>query len=139
MTAPREWSIGTHYIRFEQPDTLFIKIKGDIGLEEVKQLVDICRELAEKKPFYLITDLAEIGTIPSEARGYASKNIRQDWYLGVAYIGANFVAKAAAKGLALMMYFTGKPSFDLEFVHDENEARAALSRQRLKRATTKVA
>ena len=132
MMAHRQWSIGIHSIHFEQPDTLYIKIQGDISLEEVRQLVDICRELARDKPFYLITDLSGIGTIPTEARGYASKHIRQEWYAGVAYIGANFVAKAAAKGLALMMYFTGKPSFDLEFVHNEDEARAAIDRQRAK-------
>lgn len=137
-TDRREWSIGAHHVCFEQPDTLFITTRGDISLAEVKQLVTICEELIAKGPFYLITDLSKIGTIPSEARSYASKHIRQEWYLGVAYIGASFVAKAAAKGLALMMYFASKPTFDVEFVADETEARASIARQRRARASRVV-
>ncbi|MGZ3460094.1 MAG: hypothetical protein ACXU86_16505 [Archangium sp.] len=134
MTANREWSLGSHYIRFEQPDTLFLKLQGDVGLQDVEQITRICQELAQRGGIYLIADLAQVGNISADARRHGSKHTRPEWYLGVAYIGANFVAKAAAKGLMLMLYFSGKPAFDLEFVHDESEARAAIARQRAKHA-----
>jgi hypothetical protein len=133
MTAPREWTIDTHLVRFEHPDNLFVKIHGDVSTEAVRQLADICRDVAAKQPFYLIADLAHVGAVSSEARNYASKHIRPDWYLGVAYIGANLITKAAAKGLAIGLYLTGKSSFDIVFVANEDEARVALAKQRTKR------
>jgi hypothetical protein len=133
MTAPREWTIDTHLIRFEHPDNLYVRIDGDVSTEAVRQLADICRDIAARQPFYLVADLTHVGTVSSEARQHASKHIRPDWYLGVAYIGANLITKAAAKGLAVALYITGKTSFDIAFVANETEARAALEKQRAKR------
>jgi hypothetical protein len=135
MTAPREWTIDTHFVRFEHPDNLYVRIDGDVSTEAVRQLADICRDVAARQPFYLIADLSNVGTVSSEARNYASKNIRSDWYLGVAYIGANLITKAAAKGIAVALYLTGKSSFDIAFVSNEAEARTALEKQRAKRGT----
>ncbi|PTL82994.1 hypothetical protein [Vitiosangium sp. GDMCC 1.1324] len=132
MTQHREWKIGTHEARFESPNTLSVKIKGDIRVDEASQLIDICAELGAREPFYLIADMSEIGTIPSEARGVASKQIRPEWYRGVVYVGASFVAKAAVKSLSVVFYLAGKYTADVEFVSTPEEAPAALARQRAK-------
>ncbi|WNG40631.1 STAS/SEC14 domain-containing protein [Archangium violaceum] len=135
MTPPREWKIGAHEVRFEPPNTLSVKIRGDIRVDEAGQLIDVCAELGDREPFYLIADMSEIGSIPSEARGFASKKIRPEWYRGVVYVGASFVAKAAVKSLSVVFYLAGKYTADVEFVATSEEAPAALARQRAKHNT----
>lgn len=132
MTQPRDWKIGTHDIRFEPPNTLSVKISGDIRVDEASRIIDICAELGNKEPFYLIADLSGIGSIPSEARGVASKQIRPEWYKGVVYVGASFVAKAAVKSLSVVFYLAGKYTADVEFVTTAAEAPAALAKQKAK-------
>ena len=129
---PREWKIGTHDIRFEPPDTLSVKIVGDVRVDEASRIIDLCAELGAKAPFYLIADLSGIGSIPSEARGVASKQIRPEWYKGVVYVGASFVAKAAVKSLSVVFYLAGKYTADVEFVATAEEAPAALAKQKAK-------
>lgn len=132
MTPPRELKFGTHEARFEPPNTLSVTLKGDMRVEEARQLIDLCGEVGSQQPFYLIVDMTGIGSIPSEARGYASKHIRPEWYRGVVYVGASFVAKAAVKSLSVVFYLAGKYTADVEFVATAAEAPAALARQRAK-------
>ncbi|REG23535.1 hypothetical protein ATI61_1163 [Archangium gephyra] len=135
MTTQRDWMLGTHHARFDPPDTLRMTIKGDIGLEDARKLTDICREVAEKQPIYLVVDVTGLGGISPELRSFASKNMHASWYRGVVYVGASLVTKAALKSVAMVLYLTGKSPFDIDFVDTPDQVSAAIQRQRLKRGT----
>ena len=62
-TAPDEWhAIGNHSVRFEMPDIMHMRIKGDLTSDEVAYLltIDAAFPKAEKGTFALI-DIAESG------------------------------------------------------------------------------
>jgi hypothetical protein len=134
MSIQREWKFGTHQARFEEPDTLWVRIEGDTSLKDSTALAELYAEVAGKGPFYVVTDLREATTVDAEAREHVSKNIHPTWFLGSIYIGAGFLHRAVAKSLSLMHYLTGRLTFELHFVSTEEEARALLARERDKRS-----
>jgi hypothetical protein len=134
MSIQREWKFGTHQARFEEPDTLWVRIEGDTSLKDATALSELYGEAAARGPFYVVTDLREATTVDAEAREHVSKNINPAWFLGSIYIGAGFLHRAVAKSLSLMHYLTGRLTFELHFVSTEEEARALLARERGKRS-----
>ncbi|WP_309888253.1 hypothetical protein [Archangium sp.] len=134
MSIQREWKFGTHEARFEEPDTLWVKIQGDTSLKDATALSELYGEVGGRGPFYVVTDLREATTVDAEAREHVSKNINPGWFLGSIYIGAGFLHRAVAKSLSLMHYLTGRLTFELHFVSTEEEARVLLARERNKRS-----
>ena len=134
MSIQREWKFGTHEARFEESDTLWVKIQGDTSLKDATALSELYGEVGGQGPFYVVTDLREATTVDAEAREHVSKNINPAWFLGSIYIGAGFIHRAVAKSLSLMHYLTGRLTFELHFVSTEEEARAVLERERNKRS-----
>jgi hypothetical protein len=139
LTTPRDWHVGQHHIRFEPPDILWVNLQGNVTLEEVKKIVELSREQGEQRPFYIAADLSKVETVDGAARQHASKEIRPEWFAGVVYIGASFVTKAAAKGLALVLYFTGKMEAPIDFVHTESEGRDHINKLRAKKKAAQIA
>ena len=135
MTIHREWKFGTHTAHFEQPDILWVKIQGETSLQDAIALSELYTELGSKNPFFVVTDLTEATTVETEAREHVSKSINPSWFLGSVYIGAGFVQKAVAKSLAFVHAMTGKLSFDMHFVANEQEARELIERERARRNT----
>lgn len=129
MTAQREWTFGTNRVCFEPPDLVVASFVGHTGLEEARRLIHIYKELGTQRPFFLIVDVAE-STIDKAARDYLTQNLRLEWLLGVVYVGAGLVQKAATKAMALAVYFTGKSNLDFLFAQTEAEARALYERKR---------
>jgi hypothetical protein len=134
MSIQREWKFGTHQARFEEPDTLWVSIQGDTSLKDATALSELYAEVGGKGPFYVVTDLREATTVDAEAREHVSKSINPAWFLGSIYIGAGFLHRTVAKSLSLMHYLTGRLTFELHFVSNEEEARALLARERGKRS-----
>jgi hypothetical protein len=135
MTIRHEWKFGTHSAHFEQPDILWVRIRGETTLQDAISLTELYGEVGGKSPFFVVTDLTEATSVESEAREHVSKSINPSWFLGSIYIGAGFVQKAVAKSLAFVHAMTGKLTFDMHFVATEQEAREFIARERAQRSS----
>jgi hypothetical protein len=129
MTTHREWTFGEHTARFEPPDLVVAKFKGATNLQDAKRATEIYREVAAKGQFFLIVDVSE-SEIDKQAREHLTQNVRTEWLLGVVYVGAGFVQKAATKAIALAFYASGKTTVDFLFANTPEEARALYARKK---------
>jgi hypothetical protein len=130
MTTQRDWSFGQHTARFEPPDLVLAKFKGPTNLNDAKRAIEIYKEVAAKGQFFLIVDVSE-SEIDKAAREHLTQNVRTEWLLGVVYVGAGFVQKAATKAITLAFYASGKTTVDFLFANSEEEARALYKRKKL--------
>jgi hypothetical protein len=107
MKERREWRIRDNTLHFELPDILWAEFRGTTTLEDAIPLVALYRELGTSRPFFLVADMKEADTPDPEGRRYLSEQARPEWVLGIVYIGARLVQKAAAKGIFLAAQLTG--------------------------------
>ena len=133
MEQQREWRIGSSELRFEPPDLLWAEFRGELTLEETRRLVDVYREL-RSRPFYMVADLREVTAIPEETRRYLSEHADPRWILGVIYVGARLVHRAAAKGLIIAAWLLGRAEKSdlarIHFVSTHAQAQEILTRLR---------
>ncbi|HSP81541.1 MAG TPA: STAS/SEC14 domain-containing protein [Myxococcaceae bacterium] len=129
MTARREWTFGNNRVDFEPPDLVVARFNGAMNLEEAERTIEIYRELGTRGPFFLISDVSD-ASMDKEAREYLTQNVRTEWLLGVVYVGAGLVQKAATKAMTFAVYLTGGANMDFLFASTEEEARALYERKR---------
>jgi hypothetical protein len=134
MTPPRQWRLGTHVLRFEPPDTLWVSIQGPATFEDNVQLMDTYREHARQQPFFLIVDMRGSTTADEEGLRYVSEHLQPTWFRGVIYIKARLIQKAVVKGITHLQYLSGNIPQDevahVYYVDTEEEARGLISRLR---------
>jgi hypothetical protein len=139
MEQQREWRIGTSELRFEPPDLLRAEFRGELSLEETKRLVDVYRELSAR-PFYMVADLREVTAIPEEVRSYLSEHADPRWILGVIYVGARLVHKAAVKSLLVGAWLLGRAEKSelakIHFASTPAQAQELLARLRARHGTS---
>lgn len=129
MSAQREWTFGMNRVCFEPPDLVVAKFTGTTHLEEAQRTIDIYREVGSHQPFFLIADISE-SLIDTPARDYLIQHGRPEWLLGVAYVGAGLVQRAATKAMAIALYVSGRSPLDCFFANTEAEARVLYERKR---------
>ncbi len=134
MENQREWTLGAQKLRFEPPDTLWVTFQGRLSLEEVRLLVDCYRELGRAGPFFLVGDLREGGRVDREIQRYFSEHGDTAWVHANIFIGARLAHKAAAKGIFLAAWLTGRTETSevskVHFVSTPDEASALVARLR---------
>ena len=135
MEQQREWTVGTSVLRFEPPNVLRAQFRGSFSLEETKRLMDVYREVyGSSGPFFLVADLSEVTRISEETRHYLSENSEPTWTLGVIYVGARLVHRAAAKGLIIAAWLLGRAEKSdlarIHFVSTQAQAQELLNRLR---------
>jgi hypothetical protein len=139
MEQQREWRIGASELRFEPPDLLWAEFRGQLSMEETKRLVDVYRELSSR-PFYMVADLREVTAIPEETRRYLSEHADPRWILGVIYVGARLVHKAAVKSLLVAAWMLGRAEkrelSKIHFASTPTEAHELLARLRAQHGTS---
>jgi hypothetical protein len=132
MGTPRQWKLGTHVLRFEPPNTLWVNIQGPATFEDNVQLMDAYREQARQQPFFLVLDMEGATTTDEEGLRYVSEHLETTWFLGVIYIKARLIQKAAVKSITYLQYLSGHVPRDevkhVYYVDTEEEARDLLSR-----------
>jgi hypothetical protein len=125
--------IGNHATYFEEPDILSMKLVGEVGTEEAREINRMHLEFGRNRDhmFYLI-DLSELDNLPSQVRKEASETVRSLPLRGTVIFGAPLKAKVLAKLLmtAVNMFKGGKNNNPVEFTDTETEARAWLDRRR---------
>jgi len=125
-----EWRIGSHHARFESPDILWVKIRGETTLEDSVHFAGLYRELGERQSFFIVGDLTEATTFDTEGRRYMSEHLRPDWFKGNLYVGARLVHRAAMRGITFVYRLTGQAVPELHFVSTEAEACEVVTRLR---------
>jgi hypothetical protein len=129
MMVQREWMFGTNRVRFEPPNLVVAKFVGTTALEDARRTIQVYKEVGSEQPFFLIADISE-SSIDKPARDYLTQNVRPEWLLGVVYVGAGLVQKAATKAMAIAIYVTGKSNLEFLFADTEAQARALYERKR---------
>lgn len=133
MSEPkREWMIGKHQVWLEPPDVLVMKYDGDVHLAEAQRVMDIFHEVGTQTPFHLLIHFGE-ATLHKDARDHMMQRARAEWFKGVIGVGGTMVHRAVSKAMMVALYITGKWTMESDFVETEEQARAALTRQRAKR------
>ncbi|HLM42402.1 MAG TPA: hypothetical protein VK458_00985 [Myxococcaceae bacterium] len=135
MEQQREWTIGTSVLRFEPPNVLRAQFRGSFSLDETRRLMDVYREVhGSSGPFFLVADLSEVTRISEDTRHYFSENSEPSWTLGVIYVGARLVHRAAAKGLIVAAWLLGRAEKSdlarIHFVSTQAQAQELLNRLR---------
>jgi hypothetical protein len=134
MQERREWTIGLNTLHFEPPDLLWVEFRGPTLLEDATRLVVVYGELGRSRPYFMVADMKEAGAPDAESMRYLSENARPEWVLGIVYIGARLVQKAAARGIFLAAQLTGNweagELAKIHFVSTPAEAYALVARLR---------
>jgi hypothetical protein len=108
MESQREWTLGTHRLRFEPPDVLLVEYREKISLEDATRVVDVYRELSRTVRFFLLVDLSGIPLVDAEIQRYFSEHADPAWLHANIIIGARLGNKAVARGIFLASHLTGR-------------------------------
>ncbi|HYO12574.1 MAG TPA: hypothetical protein VE685_05205 [Thermoanaerobaculia bacterium] len=128
------WRIGKQTTHFEEPDTIFMKMVGDVTAEEGLAINTKHTEYAQGRDrlFYLI-DFSELESVPAPVRKAASETIKEFPLQGLAIFQAPLKARVLAKLiLTAMKLFKGEDAAGapVAFLDSEEEARAWIAKRR---------
>lgn len=133
--GPAEASrVGAHLVEVEPPDTLVVRIAGDLSGGEVSRMLDLFERLAVGPGrAFLLVDLARMGHVSPEARRISGQRQLPPAYGGLALFGGTFQQRLVAKlattaGWLLRGRSLGKPR--PACVEDERAARAWIDERR---------
>lgn len=137
MSEQREWKVGDTTVRFEPPDIVWVHTRGRATYEDAPRLVDIYRELGQRRPILIVADLSEATTLDVQGGRYLSLNIDPKWIQGTIYIGARLLHRAVSKGIALAAHLSGRADesalTNVHFTSSQAEARELITRMRAER------
>ena len=100
--------MGAHVCRFEPPDLLWLEFRGRVSLEETVQLLELFRELGSARPFFLVTDVTGVPKLNAETQRYLGEHAEPAWLRASVVVGASLFHRAAAKGVFLAAWLTGR-------------------------------
>jgi hypothetical protein len=131
---PETYRVGKQVTHFEEPDTIFMKMVGDVTAEEGLAINDKHREYVRGRGhvFYLI-DFSELDSVPAPVRKAASETIKEFPLQGLAIFQAPLKARVLAKLiLTAMKLFKGEDAAGapVAFLDSEEEARAWIAKRR---------
>jgi hypothetical protein len=138
MQEPCEWKLGGHHVRFEPPDVLWMTFRGGISYEESVWTSKLLQELGSQRPLFIAADLSESTSLDPEGRRYVSEHTIPEWFVGIIYIKARVIHKAAATGISLVQRLLGREPTPLYFVATEEEARHTIARLKGARAPAEL-
>ncbi|EYF08380.1 STAS/SEC14 domain-containing protein [Chondromyces apiculatus] len=121
--------LGTHSIRFEAPDIVFLRVLGDVTPEHIRHLFKEVRRLSSRSGTVCwLIDLTYLGQIPLETRKAAMEHGLDGHLRATAIFGANRVQRAIATLTIQASRLTGQPGalYAPRFFAKEAEARAWL-------------
>lgn len=128
MAVLREWVFGTQRVSLESSDILWAKVRGTFSEKNVRELVDVFRELGAgpDKPLYFVADLSDAGPegLSVAPRKYLAEHVRPNWFRGVVFIAAKRMHREVLQALVVALQFIDNTKLEAEFVDSEAQARA---------------
>lgn len=137
MSEQREWKVGDTTVRFEPPELVWVHTRGRATYEDAPRMVEIYRELGQRRPILIVADLSEATTLDVQGGRYLSLHVDPTWILGTIYIGARLLHRAVSKGIALAAHLSGRADESaltkVRFASSQTEAREFIARMRAER------
>lgn len=125
--------IGKHICYFEAPDTIFMRLIGEVGAKEGRHINDRHIEIGQRLPnmFFLI-DLGELDGIHPDVRKEAGEILKRLPLRGAAIYQASFKSKVIAKLIltAMNMFRSEEEKVPIVFFETEEAARAWIEAKR---------
>ena len=119
--------IGRHLTVFEEPDIIFMRLKGPVSAEEGSEINRLHREFGDTHDhvFFLI-DLKDLESIHPEVRKESGEILKDLPLRGAAVYQAGFKAKVLAKLIftAMNLFRPEEEKAPIEFFDTESEALA---------------
>ena len=128
-----EWTIGTHRLRFEEPDLVMAEFIGPVGMDDARELVRVLSGIGASRSYFFCGDVSR-STIGREARRYVGEGMSEAWLKGLVYYGVGPLQRAMGKAIMLAMYFSGHVGIDAHMFATKAEALAHIDRMRLKQS-----
>ncbi|HEX8702636.1 MAG TPA: hypothetical protein VF815_27630 [Myxococcaceae bacterium] len=129
----REWQVGPHRARFEEPDVLIVQLTGPTDLEHAHGLVEVYREVGTRQPMFAVLHVKD-SPVNAAARKYFTQQIRSEWYQAIIFVGAGVVERAMGKALTVALLFAGKWTAEFLYADTEAQARELIAKVRAKKA-----
>ncbi|WP_437923144.1 hypothetical protein WMF37_29425 [Sorangium sp. So ce291] len=125
--------IGKHTVRVgEHQDTIVLTLRGDVTLDDAKQIFDFMAARFAGQSYMLVTgDMSELGHVLAEARKMlVTASSRIPPIRGLVYHRASFTARVLTELVVRGYALATGADFPVHFVKDEAEAGAWLARRR---------
>jgi hypothetical protein len=125
--------IGRHSTSIELPDIVHLKLVGEVGLDECREINQAHLDYAKELPhFFYMIDLSELENIPAAVRKEASETVKTLPLRGTMVYNTALRARVIAKLLltAANLFKGGAGQNPVDFADTEEEARAWIKRRR---------
>lgn len=125
--------IGKQQTAFVEPDIIYMKMSGDVTVEEGLSVNDKHREyVVGREVVYYLIDFTELESVPASVRKAASETLKDFPLQGITIFGAPLKAKVLAKLiLTAMKLFKGDDAgAPVHFVDTEEQALAWIEKRR---------
>jgi hypothetical protein len=133
VTGELTWTmINAHGVRPEPPDTMFLRVQGDLDVASAREMVAMMRRFCEgTSSLLLLVDMAGLRSLPADARKVLAELLLEIPVAATAAFGASFaqrvVATMADKTNNLIR---GSRAYETRFFANEAQARAWLEQKR---------
>jgi hypothetical protein len=130
----RERIIGSHSVRFEPPDILFLRLTGDVEEAHVMPIMEEFGRYAEELPYlYGLVDMVRMGSITPAARK-ASALAKNPENSAVVLFSASFTHRVIVKLVLKAAQIFSASTQPTAMFGTEAEARAWIEEQRRARS-----
>lgn len=130
MAEPREWTLGTYFLRFEEPDVLLLKAGSTCSVENARAMLALIRELSVAQPLILIAEVSG-ATLDMEARRVLALELRPEWVRCFINVGASFIQRALVKAMTLAAWMSTHAPREVHFTDTVEQARELAAHIRL--------
>lgn len=119
-------TVGKHYLAFEEPDILFMRLNGSVSQDEGSEINRLHREIGVGRDhIFFLVDLKGLDSIHPSVRKESGEVLRELPLRGAAIYQASFKARVIAKLIITAMNL---------FRNEEERRRSSSSTPRRKRA-----
>jgi hypothetical protein len=132
-TVLKNHPCGRQITFLELPDIVYMKLQGQVTLEEAKLINQAHLEYSsDVSYFFYLIDLSELDDLPASVRREASAAVKDFPLRGTVIINAPLRAKVLAKLLltAANLFRKGQPVNPVFFADSEEEGRGVIEKQR---------
>jgi hypothetical protein len=124
----KDYPIGAHELRYEEPDTMILRWRGPMNPEDVLEIGRIARDLRADgvQSCGIVIDARQEGGISAAARKVILDIVKGKYWHATVYFGASFKVRVMIDLISNASRLVIKDSPPLAVVGTEEQARAWL-------------
>ncbi len=122
---PKDYPIGTHALRFEEPDTMILRWRGPMNADDVVEIGRISSELrgVGVESCGIVIDASQEGGISAAARKVILDIVKGKYWHATVYFGASFKVRVMIDLISNASKLVLKNAPPLAVVGTEDQAR----------------